>query len=379
MSALEDKQQRRRLAGELRRLRSLSGLSGRELGARIGLDQSTVSRIERADQRATLAQVVTWAKATEAPEDQQAAVLALAEDMMTGPRSWEGASETGSTDFAGEVAGLEARTGLLSNYQPAAFPGLLQTPAYARRVLSSGPAGAPADLAGRVLGRIDRQRVLYDEGKRFRFVIPEAVLRWPYGPPGDPAVLDEHREQLARAGWAAERPNVEVGILPLAPVAVWRTAGFVIFDEVGDGEPQVHLEWLTRPYNIFEPDQVETCRQAFANLMGASATGDEARRLIAAAASRLPPGEGVLCQERVLASIASTRAAAASSLARISDSSRDRSAYSSRTMASISSMAVFAARRTSGCGRVSSRVSHWARATPSTPIGSSSFAYTSHG
>ena len=110
------------------------------------------------------------------------------------------------------------------------------------------------------MGRIDRQRVLYDESKRFRFVIPEAVLRWPYGPPDDPAVLDEHREQLARVEWATGRPNVEVGILPLAPVAVWRTAGFVIFDEVEDGEPQVHLEWLTRPYNIFEPDQVEMCR-----------------------------------------------------------------------------------------------------------------------
>lgn len=287
MSALGDKQQRRRLADELRRLRSLSGLSGRELGQRIGIDQSTISRIERADQRVSLAQVVAWAKATEAPEERQAAVLALAEGILTGPTSWEEASETGSTDFALETAELEARTGSLSNYQPAAMPGLLQTPAYARRLLSSGPAGAPPGLAERVMGRIERQQVLYDETKRFRFVIPEAVLRWPYGPPDDPSVLDEHREQLARIETVMGRPNVEVGILPLAPVAVWRTAGFVIFDDVEGGEPQVHLEWLTRPYNIFEPDQVEMCRQAFSNLLSASATGDEARRLIADASSVL--------------------------------------------------------------------------------------------
>lgn len=211
----------------------------------------------------------------------------LAEGILTGPTSWEAASETGSTDFAGETAELEARTGLLSNYQPAAMAGLLQTTAYARRLLASGPAGAPPDLAERVMGRIDRQRVLYDEGKRFRFVIPEAVLRWPYGPPDDPAVFDEHREQLARVEWAIGRPNVEVGILPLAPVAVWRTAGFVIFDEVTDGEPQVHLEWLTRPYNIFEPDQVEMCRQAFSNLLSASATGLEAEAIIEQALSSL--------------------------------------------------------------------------------------------
>jgi transcriptional regulator with XRE-family HTH domain len=287
VSALGDKQQRRRLADELRRLRSLSGLSGRELAARIGIDQSTVSRIERAEQRVTLAQVVAWAKATEAPEDRQAAVLALAEGILTGPTSWEAASETGSTDFSQEVAELEAKTGLLSNYQPAAIPGLLQIPSYARRTLIAGPEGVPPNIGQRVMDRIDRQRVLYDESKRFRFVIPEAVLRWPYGPPDDPAVLDEHREQLARVEWATERPNVTVGILPLAPVAAWRTAGFVIFDEVEDGESQVHLEWLTRPYNIFEPGQVEMCRQAFSNLLGASFTGDEARGMIALAALNL--------------------------------------------------------------------------------------------
>ena len=179
---------------------------------------------------------------------------------------------------------------LLSNYQPAAIPGLLQTPAYARRLLCSGPRGVPPDLADRVMSRIERQRVLYDEGKRFRFVIPEAVLRWPHGPPDDPAVPDEHREQLARVEWAAGRPNVEVGILPLRPVAVWRTAGFVIFDEVEDGEALVHLEMLTRPYNVSEPEQVEMYRQGFANMLGASVTGEEAQQLITQAARDLREG-----------------------------------------------------------------------------------------
>lgn len=175
------------------------------------------------------------------------------------------------------------------NYQPAAIPGLLQTPAYARRLLSSGPRGVPADLGERVVGRIERQRLLYNEAHRFRFVIPEAVLRWPYGPAGDPAVIDEHREQLARVEMVMGRPNVEVGVLPLAPVWVWRTAGFVIFDEVEDGEPLVHLEWLTRPYNIIEPDQVEMCRQAFSNLLGASVTGAQARELVILATEEIRP------------------------------------------------------------------------------------------
>jgi transcriptional regulator with XRE-family HTH domain len=287
VSAFGNRSQRQRLADELKRLRVLSGLSGRELGRRIGVDQSTISRIERGDQRVSLPQVIAWSKATEAPEENQAQLLALAEDILVGPRSWEAASETGSTDYQRDTAELEARTGTLSNYQPAAMPGLLQTPAYARRLFSSGPAGALPDLAERVMGRIERQHVLYGETKRFRFVIPEAVLRWPYGPPGDLAVLDEHREQLARVETVMGRPNVEVGILPLAPVAVWRLGRFVIFDDVEGGEPQVHLEWLTRPYNIFEPEQVEMCRQAFSNLLSASVTGAEARELVISAAEEI--------------------------------------------------------------------------------------------
>jgi transcriptional regulator with XRE-family HTH domain len=287
MSALGSKRQRDELAAGLRRLLSIAGLSGRELGRVIGVDQSTVSRIERGEQRVSLAQVIAWSKATDADEEAQSRLLAVAEQIIAGPSSWESASESGSTDFAGEIADLEARTGLLSNYQPAAVPGLLQTPAYARRLLSSGPAGAPDDLAQRVIGRLERQRILYDADKRFRFVIPEAVLRWPYGPPDDPSVPDEHREQLARIEQVSRRPNVRVGILPLEPVAAWRLGGFVLFDDVDGGEPQVHLEWLTRPYNITDPDQVEMCRQAFANLMSESATDDEARMLITMAADDL--------------------------------------------------------------------------------------------
>lgn len=280
MSALGDRLQRRRLGEELRRLRDLAGLSGAEIGAAVGVSQSTVSRIERGELGITLAQIVSWAEAASATEDQRERLLAVAQGTLTGPTSWEAASATGSSNLAAETAELEARTRLLSNYQPAAIPGLLQTPAYAQRLLSSGPAGVPLDLGERLVGRIERQRVLSNTGHRFRFVIPEAVLRWPYGPPGDPAVLDEHREQLAKVSAAVSRPNIEVGILPLAPLDKWRLAGFVIFDQVEGDEPSVHLEWLTRPFNITDPGQVEECRVAFGNLLAASLTGADAEAVI---------------------------------------------------------------------------------------------------
>jgi hypothetical protein len=106
-------------------------------------------------------------------------------------------------------------------------------------------------------------------------VVPEAVLRWPVGP------IDEHLEQLDRLAEILGRPNVDLRILPMAPPLVWRTGGFVLFDELGDEDPFVHLELLTRPVNIDEPDQVGTYRQAFAGLLDASAEGEHARALLA--------------------------------------------------------------------------------------------------
>jgi transcriptional regulator with XRE-family HTH domain len=278
-----------RLAGGLKRLRVASGLSGRQLAPLVGVEQSTVSRIERGLQRASVPQVALWCKATGADTSREAELLALAEDILAGPQSWEGI-RPGTTDVQPDVQELEDRTGTLSIYQPAVLPGLLQTAAYARRLFSSGPEGLFPDLAQRVMNRTGRQAILYDEGKRFRFVIPEAVLRSPFGEPGDPAIPGEHREQVARVELVMSRPNVELGILPLGPSPVWRSSGFEIYDDIEDGEPLVHLQWLTRPYNIFEPGQVEMTRQAFANLMRHSATGDRARSLLAQVTEELPRG-----------------------------------------------------------------------------------------
>lgn len=144
MSAFGSEPQRRRLAEELRRLRVQADLTARQLADELKVNQSTVTRIENAQQGVSIARVAAWAKAAGASAEREAELLGLAEDILVGPRSWEAAGETGSTDFQRDTQDLEARTGLLSIYQPAAIPGLLQTAAYARRLFSSGPDGVPA-------------------------------------------------------------------------------------------------------------------------------------------------------------------------------------------------------------------------------------------
>jgi transcriptional regulator with XRE-family HTH domain len=287
LNALGGGPQQRQLAEALKRLRVSAGLSGHEVARRIGFAASNVSRIEAGRQRISVPQVAAWCRVTGAAPEYSGELLQLAEDVLVGAQSWTTEAGGRFTDFQAEVAELEARTGLLSEYQPAVLPGMLQTPAQARRIFSSGPDGVLPGMDARIAARISRQRILYDENRNQRFVIPESVLYSPFGPRGDPEVTVEHRQQLAAVDAAVKLPGVTISVLPSGASPVWRLAGFVLYDDVTDGEPQVHLEWLTRPFNIFEPDQVEMCRQAFANLLAASVTGDEARRLITAAAASL--------------------------------------------------------------------------------------------
>lgn len=270
MSPFQDSPQRAKLAAALKRLRLASDLTGYQLAEQLGLDQSTVSRIERNRQRISIPQVEAWCTAAGASETRRRELLALAEEALVGPTSWEEAGETGSTNFQRETQQVEAKARLMSFYQPAMLPGLLQTVTYARRVFSSGPAGEPPDLAARVMGRMERQRILYDDQKQLRFVIPEAVLRWPVGP------YEEQIEQLDRLVEIMARPNVDVRIIPLAPTTAWRATGFVLFEELGDEPPFVHLELLTRPVNVDEPTQIEFYREVFRNLQNAAVADDEA-------------------------------------------------------------------------------------------------------
>ena len=279
MSAFLDRQ-REQLAEALKRLRLASGLTGYQLAEQLKVDQSTVSKIERGRLRVSLTLVDGWCKATRADEERRRELLVLAEDiLMKPPPAWAGASETGSTNFQYETQQMEALAGTLSFYQPAVIPGLLQTATYARRVFSSGPDGVLLDVAERVLGRLERQRILYDETKHLQFVLPEAVLRWPYGP------SDEHVEQLDRLREVIGRPNVDLRILPMAPNPFWRLGGFVLYEDLSDDRPPlVHLELLSGPLNVDDPEQVGMYQRVFGNLFDGADEGEAAEELLANAA-----------------------------------------------------------------------------------------------
>ena len=78
------------------------------------------------------------------------------------------------------IAEIESATSCVRNFEPVLVPGLLQTPDYARYRLAERleEIGAPDDVDDAVAVRMQRQQVLYRPGKRFSFVVTEAVLRY---------------------------------------------------------------------------------------------------------------------------------------------------------------------------------------------------------
>src|SRR5579863_6591428 len=82
-----EREQAQRLAGELRRLRDLSGLSGRELARRMGTNQSRVSRIESGATVPSLPEVSAWASAIGASTGVHDSLVALAEAASTEAQS----------------------------------------------------------------------------------------------------------------------------------------------------------------------------------------------------------------------------------------------------------------------------------------------------
>jgi transcriptional regulator with XRE-family HTH domain len=276
MSAPGSQPQRARLARALRLLREHAGLTQAEAAQRLGWPQPRLSKIERNQQKITVQDVQAICVATGTSAERREELLSLADAALVGVERWgRPGYQADPTQAQEEARQEELAAGLIRVYQPAIVPGLLQTPAYTDRIMKAG--GVSADIAAaRLLKRLERQRILLDESRRFEFAIPEAALRdWPGSP-------EEQIEQVERiVAVTLTRPNVTVGLLPAGSRSpVWRTHGFVLLDERGEREPLVLLETLTRGFRFDADDEIAEYRKAFDDLLAASATGDDARTLL---------------------------------------------------------------------------------------------------
>ena len=276
MSVFDEAAVRRRQLGRaLRQLRQATGLSGLRFADRVGLAQSKVSRVELGQQVPSAADLDRWLDATGAPEDRRTELHRLREQAATEALTWRRHRARGLPALQVDVAAVEASARALSYWHPTLVPGLLQTPAYARAVYEAMHGPDQPDLAATVAQRMDRQALLYEEGRRFEFIIGEAALRWRFGS------RDVMLGQLDRIGVVTALPNVTVGVLPFdSELPIWRTHHFTVYDQRDEG-PLVHIELLVEGRNYRDPDDVARFQAAFDRLRKLAVSGRQAQRLLA--------------------------------------------------------------------------------------------------
>ncbi|WP_406313594.1 helix-turn-helix domain-containing protein [Streptosporangium sp. NBC_01639] len=260
------------LGAQLRQLREAARLSGKDLAERLKWQASKVSRIENARQTATEDDITQWGRAVQAAPEVVEELIEQLSGLMERQDSWRQRHRSGLAALQEDIRDLELRTALFRVFEPGVVIGLLQTTEYARSIFTRIKRlyNAPDEIDAAIRVRMQRQQILYDQRKKFRFILPEAVLRYRLAP------LDVMCGQLDRLLAVTALPNVEFGVVPFeAPLPSALLNGFWIYDS-----DQVAVPTRTRDLILRDPEDIAFYERAFDEFCEVAAFREEARAVI---------------------------------------------------------------------------------------------------
>jgi len=271
---------RRRLSGELRRLRDQAQLTIDDVAEKLACSASKISRIETGHVSVTPRDTREMLKLYGVEPNQLEALVQLAKEARK-KGWWHSYNEV----FTGAFVGLEAETSSLRAYQALLIPGLLQTEDYMRAVIRAArPDATEAHVEKRVKARLARQRLLTDlDPPRYWAVIDEAVLCRTVGGP---------RVMHAQLNWLIARaslPHVTIQVLPFNAGAHAGMEGpFLILGFPEQADPDVvYVDNTTAGSYLEEPADILRYTLMFDYLRAAALAPDDTLTRIAAAAARL--------------------------------------------------------------------------------------------
>lgn len=270
--------QREALGHRLRQLRKDARLTNRALAAKLKWPPSKVSKLENGQQTPTRDDIEAWCKALDEGHTVADLVDRLA-DLKSLYSEYRDRYRLGARSVQIVLGDLEAGTETFRVVETAVVPGLLQTPDYARSLLSEAidfNDGAD-DLDAAVAQRMARQSILYDSHRRFHVVVSEAVL-W-----HRVATVDVMAAQIDRLGMLTAARQVRLGIVPFS--ATWRLSpahAFWIYDDT-----TVVVETIAADVTLTQPDEIATYVRAFEAYAGSAVYGAPARRILTEALVKL--------------------------------------------------------------------------------------------
>ena len=271
---------RRRLAAELREIRESKGKSGDAVAAALRWSPSKISRYELARTGLKPREVERLLDYYQVTGSRRALLLELAED-ATQKGWWEDFADGLSADYR-QFIGLEHEASAVAIWHVEVVAGLLQTEAYARHIIGSYSQVepiAPAMIERLVRVRMQRQQVLAREpGLQLSVVLDESVLKRRIG---NELVM---HEQLQRLAQEADRPNVELRILPLSASHIVFGESFVIFRFGPDSNAMLQdvvcTEHLRNDFSVEGERDTYLHRIAFEMLVRASLSPESSKELI---------------------------------------------------------------------------------------------------
>lgn len=241
----------------------------------LGWHPSKLSRIEHGETRTTTTDVRKLLDLYDADEQERTGLVALTREAGL-PGWWHEYNSVLPRDF-GSFIDLEREATVISTYETADVPGLLQTEPYARAQLRAGRfTDSDEEIERRVEARMARQELLNRRHPpRMRFVMNEGAVRRLVG---GAKVM---RGQLARLIEIGGSLMTSVAVVPYVAGAHAATVSFALFDFDGDDPPIVYSELLGSSVYVEKPEAVTLYRAAFDDVLAAALSPVESAALMA--------------------------------------------------------------------------------------------------
>ncbi|MFI1457176.1 helix-turn-helix domain-containing protein [Streptomyces roseus] len=243
--------------------RVAKGLTQRELGKQVGLQEESIASIEQG--RRPLMPDVADVMDRELGLPGILAVAAHKMPQIDVIPPW-----------AEPLINLEQKAQAISSYENQVVPGLLQTPAYAKAVFQSRiPLFTADEIADQTTARIDRQTALHrTQPMLASFVIWEPVLRCPLGG------REVHNEQLRHLADCARLPGVTIQVLSLGRTAHPSLDGPFVLLETAEHQHIAYLETHRGSLVLSDLDEVSILTQKYAMLRTQALNPEETRDLL---------------------------------------------------------------------------------------------------
>ncbi|MFI7488775.1 Scr1 family TA system antitoxin-like transcriptional regulator [Micromonospora echinaurantiaca] len=250
------------LGGELRRARRDRGLSQEDLAQRINYSSSLVGMVEIGHRTPS--------------QDFVGRVDAALESGGFFERLLALVRADAAPPWLREWIQVEAEATLIRWFEPSLIPGLLQTEAYARAVLTGGGMLREPEVEQRVTSRLGRQAVLTREAPpEVVFVVDEVALRRRIG---GRAVMAEQFAHLLRV---TELPHVDLHVVPADAGMHAGLAGAFILARTPEGAEVAHLDTPLRAHLSDHSADVDSLQRRWESLRGEALPRRASRELVA--------------------------------------------------------------------------------------------------